>query len=436
MVVSASVQQGIPATASLAQLDFKHGLPIFNLDLHSNGALANLQHYFHICKESTDLQVTTSCFSVWKQGKFKNGCAKVIPAVPVNGSNGDRATRVFFFDDNINLHLGSSAGSADAKGICNLREMAGGEYIDFSAGKNGFTCESAYRHTLIHHSSEYRNVMVQVNIMDAMSNHEYFTSIIQRYSQAGEKLIVYMDVNGTILWDDTIMGLGPDEILLITMLGSLEIRPWAPFDFVWEDERTVRLERPVGLKRLVHDLANGDNSFYRVFWTCATCENLLTQLSNFGDVRWTSHDGTSNGEVSPEHFSSLYQLYTAELRRQHIAASGMTASWFRCLSMLKEGGHSVILQSFGMDTQRVVRLSVDDGRQVLHIAVNFELWSERDTSKFAEQFSAPSDPSQDDQRAAASDWFGLGGLADPLYRALDIGACCCAGRPARASHAG
>jgi len=411
--------------AALSKLDFNPDFHIFNLDLHRNDTAGNLRQYYQICREATDLVVTTSCFSVWKQGSFKNGSAKVIPAVPVNGSDDGSGVRIFFFDDNINLHLGGSAGSRDAKGICNLQDITRGEYVDFSDGQNGFRRESAFRHTLIHHSSEYRNVMVQVNILDAMSNDHYFTQILEMYARAGEKLIVFMDVNGTILWDDSIMGLGPDAVLLSTMMGCIEVRPWAAFDFVWEDMRTVRLEGPHILKNLVHELAAGDDSFYRSFWDCTTCERLLRDLTAFGDVAWSYCDGRGQEPLSPESFSSLHRVYMAELHKQ-VVAQGMTSSWFRCLDMLREGGHSAVIQSFGMDTRRVVRQSVKDERQVLHLAVNFELWSERDTSKFREQFQLDEPPGGPGQEESWPEYM-LGALLEPLMpicRNLGMVSCC------------
>mmetsp|Transcript_26354 Transcript_26354/g.61468 ORF Transcript_26354/g.61468 Transcript_26354/m.61468 type:complete len:428 (+) Transcript_26354:127-1410(+) len=375
---------GLEAKA-LKRLDLRADLPIFNLDLRGD-FLENLRHYYDTCRASTELMVTTSCFATWKQGKFQNGCAKVIPAVPVNGQSDSKA-RVFFFDDNINLHLGTSAGSSDAKGICNLRELAGGEYIDFSDGKNGFQRDRCFRHTLVCHSSQYRNVLVQVNILDAMSNHDYFTSIISKYSKDGEKLIIYMDVNGTILWDDTIMSLGQEEVLLSTMFGCIEVRPSASSDFVWNNERTVKLEpeKPRTLKQLVHDLADGDKAFYKGFWTPAHCANLLADLRAFGHTRWTSGEVDGQPPLTPQGFSDLYHSYMDEMQRQNVA-KGITVSWFRCLEMLRKGGHSPVLQSFGMDTHRVVRSSVPDERRVVHIAVNMELWSDRDKKMFSEQF--------------------------------------------------
>lgn len=391
--------------------DLQSDFVVYNLDLFTDSTkeLEGLQRYYNLCKEASDLLVTTSCFSVWKNGKFRNGCAKVIPAIPVGSVDKGRPTRVFFFDDNINLHLGGSSGSSDAKGICNLRDISKGEYIDFSEGKNGFVRESAKRHTLIHHSPEYCNVMVQVNILDAMSDPQYFVDIIKRYAKEGEKLIVYMDVNGTILWDDSIMGLGPDEVILSAMFGCIEVRPKSAVDFEWEDDRTSESEprhwcsstapgnrkfqlvhldqQPQLLKQVVHSMSNGDDKLYHSFWQQKRCERLLREVAHFGEVglRSSSLEGEGGATLSPEGFTDLYRMYMAELTKQEMAL-GITTSWFKCLSMLRDGGHSVVIQSFGMDTLRVVRNSVKNPREVVNIAVNHELWSDRDKSEFANQF--------------------------------------------------
>lgn len=381
-------------TESLAPLDLKPGLALYNLDLHTGNTLEKLRSYYGICSKSKELFVTTSCFAAWKKEKCTNGSAKVIPAVPTNGSG--ESYCVFFFDDNINLHLGSSAGAAGTKGICNLRDITTGEYIDFSVGNNGFARERAYQHTLIHHSSKYRNVLVQANILEAMSNDDYFTSIIERYARPDEKLIVYMDVNGTILWSDSIMGLGPNELVLEAMYGFAQVRPRRAFDFKWRDQPQVRLEKPHVLKQLIHDISNGDKQVFNAFLKIDTCGELLKQLASDGDLGWSQHEAT----FSPEDFLKDYDGYMLELRKydggKDSSAHGITESWFRCLRKLEEGGHAAVINSFGMDTQQVVMRSSSDAKRVMHVAVNFEMWSERDASKYAEQFQIVCGDGQED----------------------------------------
>ena len=104
-----------------------------------DGLKKNLHQYYTICKNSPDLVCTTSCFTAWRKAGKTNGSAKVIPAIPASKSEN---VRIFFFDDNINLHLG---GTHDIDGICNLRDITTGKFVDFSVGCNGFESESVYK---------------------------------------------------------------------------------------------------------------------------------------------------------------------------------------------------------------------------------------------------------------------------------------------------
>jgi len=313
------------------------------------------------------------------------------------------------------LHAGTTVGSADAKGICNLQNPATGAYVDFSLGRNGFQRDRAYQHTLIHHSSEYRNVLVQANILEAITNVDYFTSIIERYARPDEKLIVYMDVNGTILWDDTMMGQGPTQVLLSTMFGLLQMRPWAPCEFEWDGRRKVRLEQPQVLKQLVQDIAGGDGGVYHEFWKAANCERFLRELCELADVSWT----LTKEVLTPQGVMDEYERYRDELQR-HSQDQPLVASWFRCMQSMRQAGHSLIIQSFGMDTRRVVLMSVGDERKVPHIAINFELWSEKDSSRFVEQFRHAEPPPSPCSRATRTWHRWLGDICGVLGR----GSCC------------
>lgn len=365
-------------------------LQISTIDLFNGDKLRSLREYYQLCSQASDLVVTTSCFAEWKKGKSTNGSAKVIPAIPVGSAKvGGQSVRVFFFDDNINLTLGKASGAAETKGICNLRDIATGNYVDFSAGSRGFTCEPAFRHTLIHHSTQYQNVLVQANILDAMSNADYFTSIIAKYSHPGEKLIVYMDVNGTILWNDSIMDIGPAEILLGTMLGFTEIRPRRPFDMNWGKQPTVKVEKTQVLKQLLTDVAEGDNGLVHEFWKRDKFADLMAQVGSNAELGWVGKEGNS---FSSEDFFAVYEGYMNELHKQERAqgkdACGITVSWFKCVSKLRQGRHAIVVNTFGMDSFKIVIRSCRDARRVPHMAVNYESWSERDLKKFSAQFES------------------------------------------------
>ena len=55
-------------------------------------------------------------------------------------------------------------------------------------------------------------------------------------------------------------------------------------------------------------------------------------------------------------FMDLYQRYREQMN-QVANHNGITASWFKCVDAMQEGGHSVIILSFGMDTRRAPHLA-------------------------------------------------------------------------------
>merc|ERR1712226_558103 len=112
-----------------------------------------------------DLVLTTSCFTPWHKSKKANGFGKFIPAV--RSSKPDQV-RVFFFDDNIEWD-----GTETSTGITNLRDVDTGQFVEFGEGMNGFSREVVSTNSIVAHSPQYRNVLVQVSILDAMEDEEY-----------------------------------------------------------------------------------------------------------------------------------------------------------------------------------------------------------------------------------------------------------------------
>jgi len=356
-----------------------------------------LQHYYKICCTVDDIIVTTSCFAAWHKRKLTNGNAKIIPVVPNDAGLDDvEPRRVFFFDDNVNLRLGSSAGTADAPGDCNLRCIKSGDFVDFSAGCNGFQRERIYEHTLVHHSSEYRCVVVQANILEAMALEDYFSGIMQRYTHPGEKVIVVMDVNGTILCGDSTMRLGPSKIILEAMCTLLELRPSKAFVFEWKgSEVSLGLEHISFKDFLLAHLANKSRDVFNDILDVDIVVELFKQLQVDALLAWSEHDE----RVSLDEFRNTYAKYMAVFTQQSDDdrnGQGLTKSWFKCLSILREGGKgnrvgSVVINSFGTDTQAVLKRSVPDVQRIFHVAVNFEMWSKFDQKRYTEQFKDDDD---------------------------------------------
>jgi len=328
--------------------------------------------------------VTTSCFSVWKDGKKTNGVAKLIPAIPESApGQSEQPIRVFFFDDNINLHCG---GATETAGICNLRDVYTGEYVDFSAGTNGFKSDYHYRHTIVHTSSQYRNVLVQANILDAVTYPDYFVELIDRYAKPGEKLVVFMDVNGTILWDDTVRGKDMPAMLWNTMFRFCEVRPKRNASgeyptFIWGDKPAVVLEQTEDLRTLIHRISNRDNDWYQSFWARSSCESFVNALETIADIGIYREEAT----ISAAQFFKDYDKNYEDIRCFPLK-DGLAESWFKCHAKLADAGHRIIINSFGIDSHRVLTQLGLNRKDVLMLTFNYAMWSERDIKAWNSQF--------------------------------------------------
>jgi hypothetical protein len=210
------------------------GFGIFDIDLTLSDPSElqyNLGCYYNMCKASTSIIATLACFEHWHGNKKVNGCAKVIPTVHKSRSND---ARVFFFDDNLEW-----GGKESVAGICNLRDVDTGKFVEFGEGSNGFCQDRTCRFTVIQHSSEYNAVLVKANILDAMEFPSYFTDIINKYSKPGEKIITYMDVNSTILSSDSVSEKDMAVVLLGTLCEFITIKPGEAFTVEWETRSPV-----------------------------------------------------------------------------------------------------------------------------------------------------------------------------------------------------
>jgi len=363
------------AAYSLAPLSLETSHPVVDINLfdgsRSNG---NVSHYYNLCKDYSGLHVTTSCFTVWRKHKKTNGHAKVIPAVPVS----DREeVCVFFFDDNLEWD-----GKEDSSGICSLRHAKTGEFIDFTEGKNGFRRDTAARHTVVFHSTHYRNVLVKANILDAMEDPAYFTKIIERFAWPSDKLIIFMDVNSTIVCNDTVQNKDLSNTLLSTMFEFVELKPSAAFDLSFEGHPQTRIDKPKTFKQLVKDITKDNREAYGSFWTADRCERFFVEVASKGEVRWAGDDRPFPLEA----FQRLFQEYIVSLSNV-INPDGIAHSWFQVFERVAaKGCHTVVLNSFGVDTRKVVVATIPDEQHIIHVTVNYHMWDDRDQQKFAGQF--------------------------------------------------
>jgi hypothetical protein len=361
---------------------------IYDVNLFDAGMLKKgLKNYYEVCRSYRGhghIIVTTSCFPVWKKAKKTNASAKVIPAVPSREptASSSRHPRIFFFDDNISLNLG---GTPQTEGICNLRDINTGEFVDFSVGKNGFACESFFRFTQVHHSKDYNNVLVQANIIDAMTIPNYFQFIISLYAKPGEILIVYFDVNGVLVWDDAAANKDVSEVLLSTMFKYVEVRPRSsdPVEFTWESFSPVSINKVENLRTVVRPFLAEDG---KKFWASVKDKKFLTALTTVADIAWQRTDTI----VSVDQFLLEFQRLYGNLQRCAMR-DGMPESWFRAYKELADEGHHIILNSFGSDSFKVAKSSVRDLRQILQLTINYDMWSQKDATEWGAQFRDTSD---------------------------------------------
>jgi hypothetical protein len=350
---------------------------VTNFNLHEDPARTkHVKYYYSMCTKATGLHVTTSCFSIWRQHKKTNGYAKVIPATRVVEGD-ERPCHVFFFDDNLEWD-----GLESSSGICNLRDIYTGQFIDFGVGRNGFERATAARHTVIHHSKKYNSVLVKANILDAVEDADYFSRIVQTYAAPEEKVLIFMDVNSTIVCNDAVQSKDLSSSLLSTMFEFMELAPKAgAFEFIWQQLPPVKVEKRQTLKKLVKDITEGDIGAYRNFFSEMNCCQFIEQLIALADVRWADGETT----LSVEDFVNMFKEYLATVSGG-VDRDGIASSWFRCFDALKND-HAVVLNSFGVDTRKVIKATVPDEKNVMQIAVNYELWEKRDLEKFEAQFN-------------------------------------------------
>lgn len=371
-----------PRTVRIAE-----GLDVLDIELHTQESpaegegtrtkcnLQSMRHYFQLCKERLGLHVTTSCYEAWTLRKLRNGGGKVIPALPTNADS--EPVRIFFFDDNLDM-----GGGEEHFGICNFRDLSTGAFVDFGEGKNGFKCDSVANFTLVHHSPNYRNVLVKANILDAMEDPEYFSKIVSKYSVEGEKLVLFMDVNSTIVCNDTVNGKDSTASIISTLCTFVELTPFAPFELVFDSYAPVQIDGSKSLKEVAKELlAKATFEEKEEFWTEPVCTRLLQQLAKSGDLRWQGNQRT----VTPELFFKDLQKHM-RLIPQVTDKDGITDSWFRFYDTLHGSNHTVVLNSFGVDTRKVVLATQPPECPVQQVTVNYSMWRARDQSKFKAQF--------------------------------------------------
>merc|ERR1712048_204044 len=131
------------------------------------------------------------------------------------------------------------------------------------------------------------------------------------------------------------------------------------------------------LKELVWQACKKDNKKYQRFWGRLNAKEFLSLVLSSSLIRWTP-----SGEVLTEdHFWSMFNNYETELHN-YATVDGIAMSWFECFRYLNNDGHKVVINSFGVDTRKVVTRTVYDEHKTVQIAINYEMWGERDMKEF------------------------------------------------------
>ncbi|CAD7964882.1 unnamed protein product [Amoebophrya sp. A120] len=357
-------------------------------------------------------------------------------------------------------------------GILNLRDVSG-RFVDFSIGKNGFeevsscvyedgysstsskinpmnnddrpagdqvaanSATSSTRETTcspILYSKEYNVVLCKVCILDAMTDDEFFTRIIERFSRPKERIMIFMDVNSTIVFGDLMSGKDPDFVLLSTLFEAIILQPKETFVFDYDPNKNYESSgggvssfsagtgtstattsssgrrkdypaatptaapsgvaasssttsscecqkgRQIALKKLVKNfLLQNDREAYKKFWKPENCKKLLQYCLLKGNIKIYGKTMTKI-----EDFDLLYHEYALLLKR---TKGGIVRSWFELYRKYHENS-LIMINTFGVDSRKVIHETVTESESdVQMFSVNYDQWSDRDKKKFQEQYT-------------------------------------------------
>jgi hypothetical protein len=149
------------------------------------------------------------------------------------------------------------------------------------------------------------------------------------------------------------------------MFRFAEARPDEPFEFRWGSQPPVTINKPSSLTQIVKEISHNDNHFYHDFWHYESCHNFMQELTKCASISWLQQEDHITLEAFFTGYADCVKKEVQCTKEGRATDDGVTISWLQCYKWLKEEGHSVVLNSFGVDTQRVVAPSVKDSREVL-----------------------------------------------------------------------
>lgn len=187
-----------------------------------------------------------------------------------------------------------------------------------------------------------------------------------------------MDINSTIISVDSVSSKDMSQVVLGTMFEFTTMKPKEEFKYQWDESRpAVKVAKEMHLKKLVKEICKDDKKLYDSFYTYDNCIKVLIAMADKATLRYSQQEE----DFSLLKFRELYERYVVSLVGG-TNQEGITKSWFRCFNEQSAAGHSLVLNTFGMDSRKIIWKTVDDERQVLQMCVSFDKWDSKDKAVF------------------------------------------------------
>lgn len=137
-----------------------------------------------------------------------------------------------------------------------------------------------------------------------------------------------------------------------------------------------------------------DAEGYNHFWFYDNCMKLLNMSMQYGQVFWSG-----GSDVKIDVFEKQYDHY-GKVMDKHVADTGIVSSWYTMVGRaldaddpskppdpMAPGPHLVMINTFGVDSRKLVLATLDREEKVTLTTVNYEKWSMRDMKRYEAQYS-------------------------------------------------
>lgn len=173
-------------------------------------------------------------------------------------------------------------------------------------------------------------------------------------------------------------GRDKDSVLLNTMFECMMIKPYGNWVFSWGSARSNLDNKPTHLKKMLKKTLDKDT--YKAFWTYGNCRKVIDQLSHQGQIMCNGRS------IDLDDFERLYRSYSEMMGRK--VRKAIVRSWFELYRQFKDE-HLLMLNTFGVESRRLILETVEREEDVTFITVNYDAWGDNDRAKFAEQYTMP-----------------------------------------------